>query len=242
MSRIITLSALILCLMVPAAFAAKKSSGTHLNLTDRQLIVNGAINLRVAQKFSQLLLKYDAAVKAPIYLLISDSRGTAQGVTLLADTIRAINSPVVAVVLTDIYGAGAALAVFADRTVMYRSSGLHFTEVEYEGVRKPKAKTKARPTRRPPPKPSATALYLQQLRTKYLSAFWASVAKRAGMDAKALADAVKKGGFSLSPADAVKKKIAHSIPNRVTYTRLSTENSETKVTTSVRKFRTKVKK
>lgn len=124
-----TVGALWLLTAVPGTASA-------LELTQRQVQVSGKLDVSSAGKLSEKLLAFDAQGTAPIHILVSATSGTAQGVLLLADTIRSVESPVVAVVTTHVRGAGAALVVFADHVLVYPSSGLVFTEVPYEGVKK----------------------------------------------------------------------------------------------------------
>ena len=131
MSRVnmILLGALMVLTGLPGSAAA-------LELTQRQVQVNAKLDVSSAGKLSEKLLAFDAQGTAPIHMMISATAGTAQGVLLLADTIRSLESPIVAVVTTHVRGAGAALVAFADHVLVYPSSGLVFTEVPYEGVKK----------------------------------------------------------------------------------------------------------
>ena len=240
MARILSITSLILLMTFPA-FADKKKAGPTLDLSDRQITVSGKLNLSSAQKHARKLLGYDLAGNAPIYLNLSASQGSAQAVLFLADTIRGIKSPVVAVVTTDLHGAGAALAVMADRTLMYRSSGLSFTEVDYEGVRKYKprpAPLKKRKFAKKPVVRTATQKYLQQIRKAYLTRLWNTVATRLNMKPKALIKQLEAGGLSMLPADAVKKKIAHAVVDRIVWTPMANVSREVKTVVSEKKYRT----
>ena len=236
MFKLLLTAALIFSVTTPAIAAEKKKAFDGLTLTDRQLTFSGRISVSTAQKYSNYLLRHDAAANAPIYLLIATSFGSAQGVMILADTIRAMKSPVVAVVMTDVFGAGAALAVMTDRVVMYRSAGLHFTEVPYEGVRKPKKHGRMVKIKRKAPSP--TLVFLRNVRKNYLANFWNAIGRRIGMKGAALGAAIKQGGLSISAAEAVKKKVAHSVAQRIVYRTLADESREVKVTTTRRRYRT----
>jgi hypothetical protein len=207
-----------------------------LHLTDRQVVLGGTIDVATAQKTSAKLLSMDAGAEAPIYLLVSSSRGTAQGVMLLADTVRSLKSPVVAVVQTEVHGAGAALAVMTDRLVMYRSSGLVFTEISYEGVKKLKPPKKD--AKEPPKEPTEKDKLLQIVRQAYLDRFWGKVAGRLKMKAAKLNEKLGEGGFYWTSRQTLKKKVAHSVVEKLLYTKLSEGKSEVKTTTTVKKART----
>lgn len=243
----------------PAAASAKAHPGS-LILTDRQIPVTGKINVSAATKVATKLLRLDTEAQAPIYLMVTATDGSAQGVRLIADTIRGIESPVVAVVTTQVRGAGAALTPFADRVLMYASAGLVFTEVDYEGVAKPKDKDKdqAKAKAKNAPgaeKPAATpdkgeaasakapevkpqAKLLQAVRAAYLDDFWAAVAQRMYWKTPTLKAKLDEGGFALSAAEAVKQKIAYAVVERLTYTTLGETKREFKATTSDKEERT----
>lgn len=247
---------------VLAAFVLATSSASALDLTDRQIDVSGKLSVSSAMKIAERLIKFDAQAEAPIYLLVSSTGGSAQGVMLLADAIRSLKSPVVAVVLTHLRGGGAAAPFFADRVLLFRSSGFVFTDVEYEGVKKPKKKDKKddkkkddkakadkkdpkagdkkEETKKPKDKePSPEEKLLQQVREDYLKNFWAAVGKRIKMKPDAILKKIEnEGGFVYSAAAAVKSKAAYGFVERITYTKLADTKHEYKVTTSEKKVRT----
>ena len=213
------------------------SSHAHaLHLTDRQLVVGGTIDVASAQKTSAKLLSMDAGAEAPIYLMVSSTRGTAQGVMLLADTVRALKSPVVAVVQTEVHGAGSALAVLTDRLVMYRSSGLVFTEVPYEGVKKPK--TPKADEKEKPKELTEKEKLLQSVRTAYLKQFWNRIANRLKMKVSRVREKMEAGGFHWTARQTLKKKVAHSVVEKLMYTKLHEGKTEVKTTTTVKTDRT----
>ncbi len=233
-----------------AAASAKVRPGS-LTLTDRQIPVTGKINLSAANKVASQLLRMDTEAQAPIYLMLAASDGTAQGVRLIADTIRSIESPVVAVVTTQVRGAGAALAPFADRVLMYPSAGLVFTEVDYEGIAKPKDRNKnkakadgesgskasdAKPPKTPDVEPKTKLL--QAVRAAYLDDLWAAIAQRIYWKAPTLRAKLDEGGFAISATEAVKQKIAYAVVERLAYTALGETKREFKATTSDKEERT----
>ncbi len=167
-------------------------------------------------------------------LSISATRGSAQGVMLLRDSIQQLRSPVVGLVITQVHGAGAAAAMFTDQVVVYPSAGFVFTEVEYEGVRKPKKPAKDAK----PKEPTAGEKLLQQARTAYLDRFWTALAKRVRMKPAALQAKIKAGGFIVTPAQALAQKIAHRRADRIRYVKLQKKKESYKVTSSERKSRT----
>jgi hypothetical protein len=217
-----------------AAGSAHAAPGDTLELTDRQIEVNGVLNLGNARKVATRIIQLDTEVEAPIYLLNScNEGGTAQAVMMLADTIRSLRSPVVNVVVTEVYGAGAAFALFGDRVVIFPSAGLVFTEVEYEGVHLPDPpKEGEQPKELKPPEKM-----LQAARTKYLERFWDQVAGRLGMKTPALTAKIAEGGLAMTPAEAVQQKAAYAVIGNITYTRLGEMKKELKVTTTEKKAR-----
>jgi hypothetical protein len=184
---------------------------------------------------------------------------------LLADIIRALKSPVVAVIVTQVHGAGAALAMFTDRALIYPSAGLVFTDVEYEGVKKleppeppeaeeaakagedkgkdkdqDKAKAKAimaKAKAKKDKEPTAEDKLLQQARSAYLDRFWAALAKRMYLKTPTLTQRIADGGFVVTPVEAVQGKLAYQIVDRLSFTPLPSTKREYKVTTTEKKVK-----
>ena len=239
MSRLIPL-----CILIVAMLCGTSASAGTLELTQRKLAVSGTLNVSSASKLSDALVSLDGQAEAPIFMVVTATGGTAQGVMLLADTIRSVKSPVVAVVTTQVHGAGAAIATFADRVVVYRSGGLAFTEVPYEGVKKytpppeppaPKEGEEAKPKPKPKVKErKAGEKFLQDVvRKQYLDRFHKALAKRIHRKAADLSKTLEEnGGFILTPDQALKAKIADEVIDRITYTRLPELKREVKVTTT----------
>jgi membrane-bound ClpP family serine protease len=219
-----------------------------LEMTSRRIDVSGSIDTKAGAKLATDMMKLNEAGSEPIYLLITATSGSAQGVMLVADAIRALESPVVAVVLTPVHGAGAALPLFADRIVMMPSAQLVFTEVDYEGVAKPpepadaKDSTDSKDSKDPKdPKeaketkpPSAAEQFLQKVRNDYLDRFWGAVAKRLGERSAATlrAEIESRGGRVLSAQEALDKKIAYEIAKTLVSERTASEKTELKITTT----------
>ena len=219
------------------------ASAQALDLTQRKLTVESKLNVSQATKIADKLIAFDAQAEAPITLMISATAGSAQGVQLLADTIRSLKSPVIAAVMTQVHGAGAALATFSDRVVVYPSAGFVFTELPYEGVKKPK---KPKPTKKSeeseessekPEEPEPEELLLQEARKNYLERFNARLAKRIKWKPKKLEKKMALGGFIVSAEEAVRMKIADAVVERITYTTLPETKRETKVTTTDKRTR-----
>ena len=217
------------------------SPSRALDLGPRRLEVAGPMDVRTAMKLSQDLIRLNETALAPIYLLIGSagaSGGSAQGVMLVADTIKALESPVVAVVMAPVMGSGAALAVVADQLVMFPSADLVLSEVEYEGIQK-----------RDPPKPdapaeepavAATREFQQKVRADYLKRFWGVIARRLGdKTVAALFEAVeKRGGRVLTAQEALTAKVAVERVEKLGVTRKVEDKTEIKETTTRNLLRT----
>ena len=80
-------------------------------------------------------------------------------------------------------------------------------------------------------------MLLQEARARFMGRFYARLAKRVGMDARALQTTVEGGGLMMSADEAVSKKVAASIVDSVTYVALPTEKTEIKVTTTSKETR-----
>jgi membrane-bound ClpP family serine protease len=230
-------SRLATCLAALAAVLGLATSARALDLGPRRLEVTGPLDVRTALKLSQDLIRLNEAAQAPIYLMIVGSGGSAQGVMLVADTVKALESPVVAVVMSPVMGAGAALALAADQLVMFPSADLALTEVEYEGIAKkdpPKADA-------PPEEPAvaATREFQQKLRADYLKRFWGFIARRSGDAEAALVEAVeKRGGRVLTAQEAASRKVAVELVTKLGVTRKVEDKTEVKATTTRNLVRT----
>lgn len=204
-----------------------------LELGPRRLEVSGPLDTKAGVKLATDLVKLNEAGNDPIYLLVTSSGGSAQGVMVVADAITALESPVVAVVLAPVQGAGAVLPLFADRVVMLPSATLVLTEVDYEGVAKP-------PEAKPAQPPSKAEAFLQKVRADYLARFWGAVARRLGDKSGAAlqADLEAQGGRVVTAEEALKKKIAFEVVSTLETPRAPTEKTELKVITTRTQTRT----
>jgi len=232
---IATAVALIACLAAGPAVA--------LELTERKLDVE-RIDIKTATNLADRLIKLDARGVAPIHLVITATDGSAQGVLILADTIRSLRSPVVGVVLTQIHGTGAALAPFTDRVVVFPSAGLIFTELEYEGVRKPEPPSETAAADKPADGKAApkaeenkTQLLLQTARERFLERFYERLAQRLYMKGPTLAQAIADGGLMMTAEEAVAKRVAFAIVEQVSFVTIPTDKVEVKVVTTQKEVR-----
>jgi len=217
--------------LVTLASTAFAMPAAALELSSRRLEVSGQIDAKAGAKLASDLMRLNESGPEPIYLLVTANGGTAQGVMIVADAIKALESPVVAIVLTPIQGAGATLPFFADRVVMLPSAQLVLTEVDYEGVAKPPVP--ALPVTPETKPPSKADTFLQKVRTDYLVKFWAAVAKRIGGSGPALqAEMEQQGGRVISADEALKSKIAFEIVSSLESPRTANEKIETKSTTT----------
>ena len=243
-------------LAVTVALMGSGAWANALDLTQRKIQVSGKLDVSSATKLGDKLIQYESLATAPIYMQVSCTSGTAQGVQLLADTIRSLESPVVAVVTTHVRGACAAVVPFADQAVIYPSAGLVFTEVPYEGIDKyePPKKPKKKPKKKDDeegtegeaqeeePEEEAQEeerkpreIFLQEARAKYLDAFYARLVKRTPWR---LADFKKRlekdGGVQVTADEAVKKKLAVRKVDRITYRNLPEVKREEKRSKTVK--------
>ncbi len=217
-----TLLAFLFLLATSPAFA--------LELSSRRIEVSGQIDTKAGAKLAADLMRLNDAGSEPIYLLVTANGGSAQGVMLVADAIKALQSPVVAVVLAPVQGAGATLPLFADRVVMLPSAQLVLTEVDYEGVAKPSVDKPAPDAKQP----TKADTFLQKVRADYLAKFWGAVAKRLGDKSGAAlqADLDNQGGRVISAEEALQKKIAFEVIQSLASDNKPTEKIEIKSTTT----------
>lgn len=222
----LSFAAFVACFTLLAA-----QNANAFEIGSRRLDVAGALDVKAGTKLATDLMKLDEVDHGPIYLLVTGSGGSAQGVMLAADTIKAIESPVVAVVMAPVQGAVATLPAMCDRVVMLPSAALVLTEVDYEGVAKP---VEPKPDAKPEDKkePTKTEAFLQKVRVEYLERFWASVAKRLGEKPATLAADIAAGGRVVTASEALAKKIAFEVAATITTSRLPSVKTEIKSTTT----------
>lgn len=240
MSRLARLASLVSAATV-ASLIALGATAHALEVTGRRLEVSAGVDTKVGMKLVTDLMKLDESSSSPIYLFITGSGGSAQGVLMVADAIKAIESPVVAVVMAPVQGATATLPLFSDRVVMLASSQLVLTEVDYEGVaRPPEPRADAKADDKDPKKePSKGEAFLQGVRKDFLERFWAAVGKRLNEQGKALQGAIEaQGGRVITAQEALSKKVAFEVVSALTTTRSANEKTELKVTTTRNKTRT----
>jgi len=218
-------------LLLGLALALTALPAAAFELGSRRVEVASGIDTKTAMKLATDLVKLDEADHGPIYLLITATGGSAQGVMLAADTIKSIESPVVAVVMAPVQGAAATLPLMCDRVVMLPSATLVLTEVDYEGVAKP---PEPKPDAKPEDKkePTKAEAFLQKVRADYLDRFWAAVAKRLGDKPAALAADIAAGGRVITAEQALQKKIAFEIVTTLESQRAPSVKTEVKSTTT----------
>ena len=248
-----------LSLAVVVALLAVTPESWALELTQRKLTVAGKLNVAAATKVADKLIAFDAQAEAAIFMFVTATKGSAQGVMIVADTIRSLRSPVVAVVATQVHGAGTALVPFADKVFIYPSAGLVFTEVEYEGVKKPEPQSQeapkpaAKPAAKPeakgaPPtpkkkqKPTAEERFLQQARQSFLDRFYSRLAQRISWRDLAFKVKLAEGGFVLTPEEALRQKIVDTVVDRISFTQLPEVKREVKIVTTEKTSKTAPKK
>ena len=223
MKTVSLLSALALSILVSFA-----SDANALELNGRRLEVSSGVDTKVAMKLVTDLMNLDEAGDEPIYLLFTGGGGSAQGVMLLADGIRSLGAPVVAVVMGPVHGATAAAPLFADRLVMLPTAQLVLTEVDYEGVARPVEVKADDPNKKEPTKAES---FLQKVRKDFLERFWAAVSKRLNEKASIQADIEGQGGRVITAQEALQKKIAFEVVARLETERTGAEKLELKSTT-----------
>jgi ATP-dependent protease ClpP protease subunit len=209
------------------ALAAPSASALELN--GRRLEVSSGVDTKTAMKLVTDMMNLDEASDDPIFLMVTGGGGTAQGVLLLADGIRAIKAPVVSVVMGPVHGATAAASLFADRVVMLPSAQLVLTEVDYEGVPRPPEVKADDPNKKEPTRAEA---FLQRVRKDFLDRFWGVVSKRLNEKATILPEVEAQGGKVITADQALQRKIAFEIVATLETERSPTEKLETKITTT----------
>jgi len=110
---------LVLVLTVVACAHTRGVTASDLVFSARSVELSGALNLAAAQKAAARLLELDALGRDPILLRIDAHGDSVEAAFALIDVIRAIQSPVHAVVQSRAYDMAAAVALHCDRTLVF---------------------------------------------------------------------------------------------------------------------------
>ena len=202
-------------------------SRPRLHLTDRQLVVGGTIDVASAQKTSAKLLSMDAGAGSHLPYGFFD-RGTAQGVMLLADTVRALKARL-SLLFKPKYGAGSALAVLTDACIRPADWFSRNSIRRREKAQTPKADEKEKPkelTEKAKAASVGSAAYL-----KHSESYCESIEN----EGSRVREKMEAGGFHWTARQTL---VAHSVVEKLMYTKLHEGKTEVKTTTTVKTDRT----
>lgn len=214
----LTAPLLVLALLVTASPAAAKRKPTALAMTSRSVDLSGKVTIKLVQKTTKKLLELDAISHDPIFLTVNADGDSIEAALALVDTIRALASPVHAVVQSRAYDAAALVTVFCEKTWVYPHAVFLLRPIDA-----PSAEFK------PPAKPPEAFM------TAYRDLVYESVARSLDMKPKAYAEKVKEGWW-LTAEEALEVGLADVRVDALSYRELFIEKTEIKKTvTTIKK-------
>ena len=105
-----------------------------LELTSRNVDLQGPITLASVRKVVDKLIEFNSISHDPIFLRINSSGGSVSAGFILIDTLRALDSPVYALVESQAYSMAAIIAVFCEKRYMLPHATIMFHEVSYSAL------------------------------------------------------------------------------------------------------------
>jgi ATP-dependent Clp endopeptidase proteolytic subunit ClpP len=212
MTRI--LIALFLCItaMVPARTAQAET----LELTDRLVLLNGAINAASIAKAIKEVMEFEAQSNDPIWLMIDSFGGSVDAGFILIDVIRSIQSPVHAIVTGKAYSMGAIITVYCPRRYIFPHATMMFHEASYGALGED---------------PSIRSR--MEFNSRYLDRIHVEIAELIGMPVEDYRNRIRDAWWVLAP-EAVEAGFVEAVVTSVTYDKLPTETVEIKRTTTIK--------
>lgn len=199
-------------LAVLACAPAQRAGAVDLTLTNRSVSLTGKLTLAMVEKTAEKLIELDSISAEPIYLKINAEGDALEAAFALVDTVRAIRSPVVAVVQSRAYEAAAVLAVLCEKTYAYPNAVFLFTPVD-------KVSTELKP----PKDPDEAFLH------RFRADVYGTVAKAIGL-APGDYEAKIKDGWWLTAEEAVAAKVADGVVDGISFREIFLETTEVKTT------------
>lgn len=102
-----------------------------LELTSRRVDLEGAVNLASVRKVADKLIELNSISHDPIFLRINSPGGSVSAGFILIDVLRALDSPVHALVESQAYSMAAIIAVFCEKRYILPHGTMMFHEVSY---------------------------------------------------------------------------------------------------------------
>ena len=126
-AKLVTLAGVMLCLAIPA-------HAEDIKLTDRMVRLSGAINSKLINKATTKLLELEGESLDPIWLIIDSYGGSVDAGYILIDTIKGMQSPVHAVVVSKAYSMAAIITAYCTKRYIYPHATMMFHEASYGAI------------------------------------------------------------------------------------------------------------
>ena len=187
-------------------------AGADLQITSRNVALTGEIKLAKVEKTAAKLMELDGISHDPIFLKINAFGDNIEAAFALVDTIRAIRSPVHAVIESRAYDMGAVVALACARTYIYPNAVVMLRAVE-------KVSTEAKVAKEP------DEVFLK----KFAERTHRFIAESIGMPLARYEEKVQAGWW-LTAHEAVKAGIADEVVGSLGFRELFIEKTEIKTT------------
>lgn len=208
-----TTLAVAILLTVAVALPAQAET---LELTDRMVLLSGAINTSSITKAVKEMLELNSESHDPIWLMIDSFGGSVDAGFILIDLIKSIKSPVYAVVTSKAYSMGAIITVYCEKRYIYQHATMMFHEASYGALGED---------------PSIRSR--MEFNTKYLDRIHREIAQIIKMDYSKYRERIRDAWWVLA-TEAVDARFVDAVVTNVTYRKLSTETTEVKRVTSIK--------
>lgn len=183
-----------------------------LELTSRNVMLNGKIDLDAVQKVTDKLLELDDIGHDPIFLRINSPGGDVEAGFVLIDTLEAIESPVQCIIESKAHSMAAMLTTFCDRVYMFPHATIMFHEASYGTLGEdPQIRSK------------------MEFNARYLDRISMEISANLGISLDDYRKKIRDGWWMMAQ-DAVKAKAADEIVESLTYRQLFIEEVEIKKT------------
>lgn len=198
--------------LLACALPQQPAAAVDLVLTSRSVSLTGKLTLAMAEKTVDKLIELDSISADPIFLRINAHGDAVEAAFAIVDTMRALRSPVQAVVQSRAYDAAAIVAVLCEKTWVFPNSVLMFAPVD-------KVSTEVTAPKEPD----------KEFLERFRSDVYGAVADAIGMKRETFAERVTAGWW-LTAEQSVEARVADGIVDGLTFRELFIEQTEIKTT------------
>jgi ATP-dependent Clp protease protease subunit len=196
--------------LVALLFAAAPASA--IEMTSRNVVLNGKIDLKAVQDIADRLLELDDVSHDPIFLRINSPGGDVEAGFVLVDVMRAIRSPVECIVESKAHSMAAMLTTYCDKVYIFPHATMMFHEASYGTLGEdPQIRSKV------------------EFNTRYLDRISTEVAANLGLSFEDYRKRIRDGWW-LMAKEAVEAKAADAVVESITYAQILVEEVEIKKT------------